>query len=105
MSGYKAEIEAIHNASEAAASAAQQARAVELTDGAIALATALPGGRAASAATTLADYWQNQLTTWTSAMGSYSEKLGSAAESYSKHEDAAEADFRQITPSGRARPV
>jgi Ser/Thr protein kinase RdoA (MazF antagonist) len=105
MNGYEAEIEAIREASTAAHSAAKQGSAVQLVDGALQLAAALPGGRSAAAATALAGNWRDRLASWAGDMGNYSAKLESAADSYSVHENAVEADFRDITPSGGSRPV
>jgi hypothetical protein len=93
VDGYEVEIGQLRNASNAAGSAAEQARAVHPGSGLGAIATALPGGDAARNAPTLATTFDERATGWAGEIDRWSDTVSAAAKTYSENEDAAERAF------------
>ncbi|MGH3757742.1 hypothetical protein [Actinophytocola sp.] len=93
MDGYEVEIGQLRDASRAAGSAADQARAVHPGSGLGAIAAALPGGDAAKSAPTLATTFDERATGWAGEIDRWRETVSSAAKTYSENEDAAERAF------------
>lgn len=95
MSGFEVQIEQLRKAATAAGSAADQARAVNPGTGLTAIATALPGGSAASTAPTLASTFNQRGKGWADAIDRWSESVASAAKKYSESDEAAKRAFGQ----------
>jgi hypothetical protein len=93
VDGYEVEIGQLRNASSAAGSAADQARAVQPGSGLGAVAAALPGGDAAKSAPTLASTFDERATGWAGEIDRWSDTVSSAANTYAENEDAAERAF------------
>jgi len=93
VSGYEVEIGQLRDASRAAGSAADQARAVQPGSGLGAVAVALPGGDAAQSAPTVASTFNERATGWAGEIDQWSETVSSAARTYSENEGAAERAF------------
>lgn len=93
MDGYEVEIGQLRNASSAAGSAAEQARAVHPGSGLGAIAAAMPGGDAAKSAPTLASTFDERATGWAGEIDGWSDTVSAAAKTYSENEDAAERAF------------
>lgn len=93
MDGYEVQIGQLRDASTAAGSAADQARAVHPGSGLGAIATALPGGDAATSAPTVASTFDERATGWAGEIDRWSETISAAAKTYSDNEDAAERAF------------
>lgn len=93
MSGYEVEIDQLRDASRAAGSAANQARAVQPGSGLGAIAVALPGGDAATSAPTLASTFNERATGWADEIDRWSKEVSSAAKTYAEREDTAERAF------------
>jgi hypothetical protein len=93
VDGYTVEIGQLRDASTAAGSAAEQAKAVHPGSGLGAIATALPGGDAAQSAPTLASTFDERATGWAGEIDRWSESVSSAAKTYSEDEGAAERAF------------
>lgn len=93
MSGFEVQIGQLRNAAEAAGSAADQARAVNPGAGLDAIATALPGGVAASSAPTLGSAFNERAKGWADEIDRWSESVMSAAKTYSESDDSAKRAF------------
>jgi hypothetical protein len=93
VDGYEVQIGQLRAASSAAGSAAEQARAVHPGSGLGAIATALPGGDAASSAPTLASTFDERATGWAGEIDRWSESVSASAKTYSENEADAERAF------------
>ncbi|MFE9749045.1 hypothetical protein ACFYOT_29405 [Saccharothrix saharensis] len=93
MSGYGVEIGQLQAASNAAASAADQAREVRPGTGLGAIATAMPGGKSAEGAPALASAFDERAAGWAGRIDQWSESVASSAKTYSENEEAAERAF------------
>ncbi|HWL99485.1 MAG TPA: hypothetical protein VNP20_19235 [Nocardioidaceae bacterium] len=93
MDGYEVQIGQLRSASNAAGSAADQARTVHPGSGLGAIAAALPGGDAAKSAPTLATTFDERATGWAGEIDRWSDAISSSAKTYSDNEDAAERAF------------
>ncbi|ROT34029.1 type VII secretion target [Micromonospora sp. HM5-17] len=93
MSGFEVQINQLRQAAKAAGSAADQARAVQPGAGLDAVATALPGGVAASRAPTLASTLNARVKEWADEIDRWSESVASAAKRYSESDEAAKRAF------------
>jgi hypothetical protein len=93
VDGYTVEIGQLRDASSAAGSAADQAKAVHPGSGLGAIAAALPGGDAAKSAPTLATTFEERATGWAGEIDRWSESVSAAAKTYSQDESAAERAF------------
>jgi hypothetical protein len=93
VDGFEVQIGQLRDASKAAGSAANQARAVQPGSGLGAIAAALPGGDAAKSAPTLESTLNERATGWADEIDRWSEKVSAAAQTYSASEDAAERAF------------
>lgn len=95
MSGYEVQIGQLRAAANAAGSAADQARVVDPGTGLDGIATALPGGDAATNAPTLASTFNERAKGWAGEIDRWSESVTSSAKEYSESEDSAERAFRR----------
>ncbi|MDG4825177.1 hypothetical protein O7635_25295 [Asanoa sp. WMMD1127] len=93
MSGFEVQIGQLRAAAKAAGSAADQAKVVEPGTGLDAVATALPGGVAATTAPTLASTFNERATGWAGEIDRWSESVTSNADAYAENEDAAKVAF------------
>ncbi|MEV6491196.1 type VII secretion target [Actinoplanes sp. NPDC051633] len=93
MSGFDVQIGQLRSAAKAAGSAADQARAVNPGTGLEAIATALPGGVAATRASTLASTFNDRAKEWADEIDRWSESVTSAAKEYSESDDSAKRAF------------
>ncbi|GAA3034471.1 hypothetical protein [Actinokineospora globicatena] len=93
MSGYEVEIGQLRSAATAAGSAADQARVVEPGNGLGAIATALPGGVAASGAPALESTFNERGSGWAGEIRQWSESVAASATAYAENEDSAEGAF------------
>jgi hypothetical protein len=93
MSGFEVQIGQLREAAKAAGSAADQAGAVHPGTGLDAIATALPGGVAASKAPTLASSFNDRGTRWADEIDRWSTSVASAAKAYSTSDAAAKSAF------------
>lgn len=93
MSGFEVQIGQLRNAAEAAGSAADQARVVVPGAGLEEIATALPGGVAASRAPTLASTFNERAKGWADEIDRWSTSVTSAAKAYSDSDDSAKLAF------------
>ncbi|MBF9131164.1 hypothetical protein I0C86_19680 [Plantactinospora sp. S1510] len=93
MSGFEVQIDKLRSAAKAAGSAADQARAVNPGAGLDAIATALPGGIAASSAPTLASTFNGRAKGWADEIDRWSGSVTSAAKKYSESDDSAKKAF------------
>jgi hypothetical protein len=87
VDGYEVEIGQLRDASKAAGSTADQARAVQPGSGLGAIAVALSGGDAARIVSTLASTFDECATGWTDEIDRSSETVSAAAKQYSENED------------------
>ncbi|WP_203907808.1 hypothetical protein [Rhizocola hellebori] len=93
MSEFEVQIGQLRNAATAAGSAADQARVVDPGAGLAAIATALPGGAAASSAPTLASTFNERGKGWADEIDRWSTSMMSAAKAYSESDDSARQAF------------
>jgi hypothetical protein len=93
MAGFEVQIGQLRDAAEAAGSAAEQAGAVHPGAGLEAIATALPGGTAATHAPALASAFNERATGWAAEIDRWSRSMTAAATAYSGNEDAARRAF------------
>jgi hypothetical protein len=93
VGGFEVQIEQLRAAAKAAGSAADQARAVDPGTGLDAIATALPGGVAATRAPTLASTFNQRGEGWAGEIDKWSESVTSVAKKYSENEDDAKRAF------------
>jgi hypothetical protein len=93
MSGFEVQIGQLQKAAKAAGSAADQARTVHPGTGLEAIATALPGGVAASSAPTLASTFNQRGTRWADEIDRWSTSVTSAAKAYSDSDASAKSAF------------
>lgn len=93
MSGFEVQIGQLRASAKAAGSAADQARAVEPGTGLEAIATALPGGVAATSAPTLASTFNERAKGWAGEIDQWSESVTASANAYSQNEDDAKRAF------------
>jgi hypothetical protein len=93
VSGFEIQIGQLRNAATAAGSAADQARAVNPGAGLDVIATAMPGGVAASSAPTLASTFNERGKGWADEIDRWSASVTSAAQAYADSDDAAEKAF------------
>jgi hypothetical protein len=93
MSGFDADIDALRNAANAAASLAEQAGDVDLVGCLSGIPTGMPGSGSATAAQSLADVWGERLASWAASVRSHGEKLSNAANGYEASDEAAQAAF------------
>ena len=93
MDGYEVQIGQLRDASKAAGSAAEQANAVHPGSGLGTIATALPGGEAATAAPALATTLDERATGWAGEINRWSETISAAAKTYADNEAEAERAF------------
>lgn len=93
MAELEVQINQLLNAAKAAASAADQARAVEPGAALEAVASALPGGAAASIAPTLASTFNERTKVWADEIDRWGESVTLAAKLYAESEDAVRGAF------------
>ena len=93
MSGFEVQIGQLRDAAAAAGSAADQARVVVPGAGLEAIATALPGGVAASRAPILASTFNERAKGWADEIDRWSTSVTSAAKAYSASDGSAKAAF------------
>ncbi|KHD75675.1 hypothetical protein [Actinoplanes utahensis] len=93
MSGFELQIGQLRRAAEAAGSAADQARTVHPGAGLGAIATALPGGVAATGAPALASVFDERAGKWAGDIDRWSASVVAAATDYSASDDAAKKAF------------
>ncbi|GIF67342.1 hypothetical protein Ais01nite_53770 [Asanoa ishikariensis] len=93
MSGFEVQIGQLRNAAKAAGSAAEQARAVDPGTGLDAIATALPGGVAATRAPALASTFNERADGWAGEIDQWSASVASSANAYAENEDVAKRAF------------
>jgi hypothetical protein len=89
VSGFEVQIGQLRNAAKAAGSAADQARAVNPGTGLDAIATAMPGGVAASNAPTLASTFNQRAKESADEIDRWSTSVTSVAQTYSESDDSA----------------
>ena len=92
-SGFEVQIGQLRDAAKAAGSAADQARVVNPGTGLEAIATALPGGVAASSAPTLASTFNQRDKEWADEIDRWSTSVTSVAQTYSESDDSAKRAF------------
>lgn len=93
MSGFQAQIGQLRKAANAAGSAADQARVVDPGTGLEAIATALPGGVAASKSPALASAFNERARGWADEIDRWSTSVTSAATAYSSSDESARRAF------------
>jgi hypothetical protein len=93
VSGFEVQIAQLRAAAKAAGSAADQAKVVEPGTGLDAIATALPGGVAATRAPALASTFNERAQGWAGEIDKWSESITSNAKAYSENEDDAKKAF------------
>jgi hypothetical protein len=93
VSGFEVQIGKLRKAAKAAGSGAEQARTVHPGTGLDVIATALPGGAAASSAPTLASTFNQRATGWADEIDRWSKSVTSAAHAYSASDAAAKSAF------------
>jgi hypothetical protein len=93
VSGFEVQIAQLRAAAKAAGSAADQAKVVEPGTGLDAIATALPGGDAATRAPALASTFNQRAQGWAGEIEKWSESITSIAKAYSENEDDAKKAF------------
>ena len=93
MSGFEVQIGQLRNAAKAAGSAADQARVVNPGTGLEAIATALPGGVAASKASALVSALNDRGREWADEIDRWSTSVTSVATTYADSDDAAQRAF------------
>lgn len=93
MSGFEVQIGQLRKAAGSAASAAEQARAVEPGTGLEAVATALPGGEAARSAPGSASTFNDRATAWAGEIDRWGASVAASAQTYSETEDEAQRAF------------
>jgi hypothetical protein len=93
VDGFEVQINQLLNAADAAASAADQARAVDPGAALEAIASALPGGAAASIAPTLAATFDERAKAWADEIDRWSESVTSVAKLYIQSDEAARSAF------------
>lgn len=93
MDGYQVQIGQLRDASTAAGSAAEQARAVHPGSGLGAIAAALPGGEAANRAPALETALEERATAWAGEIDRWSQSISSSAKTYADNEAAAKEAF------------
>ncbi|MGW4113994.1 hypothetical protein ACWEFJ_24245 [Actinosynnema sp. NPDC004786] len=93
MSGYGVQIGQLRAASNAAASAADQAREVRPGTGLDTIAAAMPGGESAKLAPSLALAFDERSVGWAHEIDQWSESVSASSKTYSENEDAAESAF------------
>lgn len=98
MSGYRAQIEALRAAADAARSASEQVTDVRLANAVDGAGDAMPGSRSISALGSVRRAWANDVEGWVSQAHAYAGDLDAAAERYSANEDAAADDFHAHAP-------
>lgn len=94
MAGYEAVIGAIRQAAQSAGSAAEQVNGVDLGGSVNAVGAAMPGAKAAGAASQLGSVWSQKITAWSNDMKVHAEGLRAAADRYAGNEQAANRDLR-----------
>jgi hypothetical protein len=94
LSSYETQIGALRKAGDATKSASGQVAKIDLADAVADAGTAMPGGQAAGAFTTLGNAWRGDLAGWIAQAEGYADALTTAAERYAANEQAAAADFR-----------
>jgi hypothetical protein len=90
---FEVQINQLLNAAKAAASAADQARAVDPGAALEGIASALPGGTAASIAPTLAATFSERAKVWADEIDRWGESVTSTAKLYVESDDAARSAF------------
>lgn len=98
MDEIEVQINQLLNAAEAAASAAEQARAVEPGSALEAIASALPGGAAASMAPTLVSTFNERTKVWADEIDRWGESVRSAAQLYVDGDEATRGAFADVYP-------
>jgi len=93
VGGFEVQIGQLRNAAKAAGSAADQARPVNPGAALDAIATALPGGAAATSAPVLASTFDERAKGWAGEIDRWSESVTSAAQAYSDSDDSAKRAF------------
>jgi hypothetical protein len=93
VDGFEVQVSQLLDAAKAAASAAGQARAVDLGAALEAVASALPGGAAAASAPVLASMFNERAKVWADEIDHWSEAVTSAAKVYAESEEAARIAF------------
>jgi hypothetical protein len=93
VSEFDVQIGQLRNAATAAGSAADQARGVDPGASLPAIATAMPGGVAASSAPTLASTFNERAKRWADEIDRWSTSITSAAKAYSDSDDSAKQAF------------
>lgn len=93
VSGFEVQIGQLRNAAKAAGSAADQARVVSPGTGLEVIATALPGGVAASKAAALVSAFNDRGKEWADEIDRWSTSVTSVAKTYADSDDAAKRAF------------
>jgi hypothetical protein len=93
VSGFEVQIGQLRKAAGAAESAATQARAVDPGTGLDVIATALPGGDAATLAPTLATTFNDRAGQWAGAIDQWGTSVAAAAKRYAESDDEARRVF------------
>ena len=93
MSGFDVQIGQLRAAAKAAGSAADQARVVDPGTGLEAIATAVPGGVAASSAPALASAFNERARAWADEIDRWSTSVSSSAKAYADSDDSAARAF------------
>ena len=93
VSGFEVQIGQLRRAADAAGSAADQARVVHPGAGLEAIATALPGGAAASKSPALASAFNERAKGWADEIDRWSASVASAATAYSASDESARQAF------------
>ncbi|MCP2262460.1 hypothetical protein LX15_006199 [Streptoalloteichus tenebrarius] len=93
MSGFEIAVPAVSSAGDAAVSAGEQARVVDLASALAGVAEALPGSQATDAARALAEFWRTRIRDWSDAVFTFGRDLREATRLYADNERTAEQDF------------
>ncbi|MGX7824384.1 hypothetical protein ACTG9Q_04760 [Actinokineospora sp. 24-640] len=102
MSGYELVLDQLRAAGNAAISAGEQARRVDLADAVAGVPPALPDAHSAEVIATVAATWARQVTAWSTAVGTLGAEMVRAEELYAANEADAERGFR--VPATRLGP-
>jgi hypothetical protein len=93
VSGYEVTIATLRKASEAATSAGEQARTVDLAAALSGVPRGLRGSRSAQSATRLADVWRTEIKSWSESAIALGQNMAASAARYESSEQAAQQDL------------
>lgn len=102
-SEYQAQIDDLRAAAKAATSVSEQVSAIDLAGAIDEAGSGVPGAQCVTSFTRLGEAWREHVKNWRSLADRYATALTTAADTYTRNEDAAAEDFN--TFRGLGRPV